>query len=107
MAVALTTKFIEREIESEFGVTKRWNEDGNVVLVGGFKDATALGIFLQEFTDSSMELVATNHFFRAPFFQNAIDHFFYVIKVGLWLQRIVHAIVSGEEELIVVHFRGI
>ena len=52
-----------------------------------------------------MELPTAHDFFRIPFLENVIDDFFDVIEIGFGFDRIVNAIVSGEKNFAIVHFR--
>src|SRR5277367_1347618 len=54
-----------------------------------------------------MEFPATDNFVWIPVFQNAVHYFFHVIEIGLRLEGIVDAIVTGHKELVVVHLGGI
>ena len=54
-----------------------------------------------------MQLPTANNFFVVPGVQNRIHDFFHVIQIRFGLQRIVDAVVSRIEKLIVIHLRGI
>ena len=105
--IALAGVLIESEIEAEFGIGEGGNEDGNIVLVGGFENAAALGVFDKEFADAFVKLPTADDFVGIPFFEDAVDDFLDVIEIGFRLEGIVDAVVAGEEEFVVVHFGGI
>src|SRR5258705_4453052 len=54
-----------------------------------------------------MELPTADYFLRIPGFEDAVDYFFHVIEIGFWFERIVDAVVAGQEKFVVVHFGGI
>jgi hypothetical protein len=105
--VALARVFVQGEIETQFGVAEGRDEDRDVVLEGGAKDAAAPGGVVEKCPDAFVELPAADDFFGIPFFEDGVDNFLDVIEIGFGLEGIVDAIVASEEEFVVVHFRGI
>ena len=105
--VALARVFVESEIEAEFGIGEGGDEDGDIVFVSGFEDAAALGVFLEEFADAFMDLPTADDFGGVPFFVDGVDNFLDVIEIGFRFEGIVNAVVTSEEEFVVIHFGGI
>jgi hypothetical protein len=105
--VALARVFVQGEIETEFGVAEGGDEDGDIVLESGAKDAAATGGVVEKCPDAFVELPATHDFFGIPLFEDTVNYLLDVIKISFRLEGIVDAIVASEEEFIVVHFRGI
>jgi len=105
--VALAAVFVEGEVEAEFGIGEGGDEDGDVSFVGGAENAAAGGVLGEIFADFAMEFPTADYFFGIPRFENAVDDFLDVIEIGFWLERIVDAVIAGEEEFVVVHFGGI
>ena len=105
--VALAAVFIQSEVEAKFGIGEGGDENGNVVVVGGAENTSALRVLGEIFADAAMEFPTADYFLGIPGFENAINDFFDVIEIGFRFERIVNAIVAGEEEFVVVHFGGI
>jgi hypothetical protein len=98
---------IEGKVEAKFRIGEGGDENGDVVLVGGFENAAVLGIFDEKFADALVKLPAANDFIGIPFVEDAVDNLFDVIEVGFGFEGIIDAVVAGEEECVVVHFGGI
>jgi len=56
------------------------------------------------FADAAVKFPTADDFLGIPTFENGVDDFLDMIEIGFRLERIVDAVVAGEEEFVVAPF---
>ena len=60
---------------------------------------------MQIFADAAVDFPTAGDVFRAPLVEDVVHYFLDVIKIHFGLERVVHAVVPGVEQLFVIHLR--
>src|SRR2546425_1031914 len=94
---------VQRKIDSQLRIAECRNKNRNVVFVGGFQNSPPWCILVQVLADAPVNFPTAPNVLRLPFVEDMIHHFFNVVEIRLWLQRIVNAVIPSLEEFTVAH----
>ncbi len=90
-------------IESQFRVRESGYKDGDLLLKSRLKDSPAGTALVQGASDLAVELVGAQRLIVVPSLVDGADDLLHVVQIGLRLERVIDAVVSGLVQFHIVH----